>query len=494
LPLEDLHLVEWIKTLTSSVVLQEKILLNIKEKSKEFIQWIAKDNKNFIVHDMQAIYLQKHWVIECAAAKEIEKFFSFKANTPEIAPSIDLHPDQNVTLQKFLGHDLFLLLGGPGTGKTYTASHLVSAYLNMHPEAKVVAAAPTGKAAKNLEKALSRYPNIECTTLHRLLKIRTYLDCFDGESICDADLIVVDESSMMDAAIFCRLLTSIKKGGKLLLIGDPSQLPPVELGSLFSDLVDLAKRGACIGYAELTHCFRCDRKEILDLAEAAIREDEKALFAFKGFTPLDPHNFETILSECIELYLQKWCIFEENTDLKNSFVILSSIRKGPYGVDTINELVARKLFASVPFGKNWAVPILVTQNHAKLDLCNGDVGFLIHQKKNTYLPEKFGREDYVIFPSETGRRKIMALDMPAFEYAYALSIHKSQGSEYENVLLVVPEGSDMFGKEILYTAITRAKQKLLLLGNMESIQTAIKKRYRRYSQVIQRFEQEKKLC
>ena len=152
-----------------------------------------------------------------------------------------------------------------------------------------------------------------------------------------------------------------------------------------------------------------------------------------------------------------------------SFRVLSCLRQGRWGVDAINQEISKRVRAFFRGGDFWIVPLLITENDRELGLFNGDTGLLVKRSGFSHLE----RTDEAVFESEDGYRVIPAVLLPPFEYGYCLSVHKSQGSEYEEVALVVPPGSEQFGREILYTGVTRARRHVEIIGDVEVIKAAV---------------------
>lgn len=324
-------------------------------------------------------YLKRSWDAEQTFEHHVARLMGQKVSS--IPFTGELEGEQKAAVEHVLNHALTVVCGGPGTGKTYTAASLIR-----HFPGSVLVAAPTGKAAANLRVAL---PDCSVQTLHAMLR-----DKLEG------DLIVVDEGSMIDAEMMAQLFAAVPKGARLVLFGDPNQLPPVEAGSLFNDL---AKNFA----VHLTKCLRTELQVIIDLCEAVKRGE------MVPFKPL-PN-----LKEAIELIRA------------SKGVVLTPLRKGAYGVDYLNSAVHR--------GEG-NVPIMITKNDEQMDLYNGDVGVL----------------DGSV--ARFGKRDIAHHQLPPYSYAYVMSVHKSQGSEYDEVNIFLPHGSERFGREMLYTAVTRAKR------------------------------------
>ena len=261
------------------------------------------------------------------------------------------------------------------------------------------------------------------------------------------DLVIVDECSMIEAPLFCSLLGSIGKGGRLVLMGDPHQLPPVGSGSLFADLVLSIKSGFALPMSALESSHRVQNKQLLALRDAIQKGDEDTVLSYVASETIDVNGL--------------W--EKKQAAPLGSFCLLSTLRKGPFGVDALNHKIKSQ------FAQEEAVPILITQSNAKLKLYNGETGVL----KQGVAHFSSGRS----YPVHA---------LPSFEGAYALSVHKSQGSEYDNVALLVPEGSESFGKEILYTAATRAKQEFAIYGKKETILKLMRRGSRKISGLCER--------
>ncbi len=372
-----------------------------------------------LVEENGRVYLRRNW--ECE--KKFIKYFERLNNQP---PAIDipdfeisepLEPEQKQAIFNAVKFSLSLICGGPGTGKTYTAATLIKKFL---PYLDVVVAAPTGKAAANLRGALEGV--CEVMTLHALLRKKRVR----------ADLVVVDEASMIDAELMAALFSAIKEGARLVLIGDKNQLPPVESGNFFADL---AEGNACM--IELGRCLRAELKEIVDMAQAV-----KSGLSIPSL-PIPR------IEELIE------GVFERQA------CVLTPLRHGPFGVNRLNERLHKE--DRIRGGKRF--PIMITVNDSSCDLYNGDVGVLVPEEECAYFRE----------------RKVPIYRLPHYEFAYVLSVHKSQGSEYDEVIVLLPEGSEVFGREMLYTAITRAKKRVVIYAAEGIVSQIVAKKERRLS-------------
>ncbi len=469
--------------------------------------------------DGNRIYFFRHWSCETLF---LDHFFRLQETIPKVFPNeqllkekIDnlitekkLLPEQAQAIANITSHSLSILCGGPGTGKTYTAGMLLKLLwqalsTEQQQQFKMAIAAPTGKAASNLQASLNRatesltdFPSLKAKTLHTLLgkELTT--------GVLDADLILVDESSMIDVHMMAKLFQAIKPGARLLLLGDPFQLPSIEAGSLFADIVE-----ACANKSNLTtlkHCMRTELKSILAFADAVNKGNY--LFAKEQLTAdpssLHHHPLENereirplhlaLLKTALSHYPHTLLPGQDPIPLLQQFSryrILSPLRQGPLGVDQLNLLFLKALASHQKEGTLFIAPIMIATNNHRLELFNGEVGLLI-RKSPAF--QSFEEGDYALFPSqdpENPIRSIPAVLLPRFEYAYCLSVHKSQGSEFEELLLLLPEGAELFGREGFYTGITRAKKKLTLWCNEKTMQTAIKNHSRRHSGIHIRTQQ-----
>ena len=420
------------------------------------------------------LYLQKNWIFESRVLKHIERLkgaASLKGNNLEWS---DLNVEQREAASQALGKGVSLITGGPGTGKTYTAARIIAA-LQQGGECHIAVAAPTGKAASALEVALLSIMPLPVAmtvgTVHTLLGLRPNSE-FSERSL-PYDLLIVDECSMIDAPLFASLLASVDVQTRLVLMGDPDQLPPVETGSLFADIIALD----LFPCTRLVRCMRSERASILQLAKA-IRDgkssdainhiDTCGLKLDLGFaTKRIDTIYEKVWNEVRGRYSvhtkEKPSAGQLMHDLTR-FRILSCLRSGPLGVDALNQMIVQRFYIEAQEGEYVAIPILLTRRDAELNLFNGQMGILLKQKRNGVL-----ESEEVVFPG----RVLSASLVQHLEVAFCLSVHKAQGSEYDDVLLLVPSGSENFGREVLYTAVTRAKHQLFIDGDVAIINQAI---------------------
>lgn len=500
-------------------------------------------------------YLQRFWVYESFF---LHNFRQVDQSEPKITfdshiikNQLDILINKNLLLleqaeaiKNSAIQALTIISGGPGTGKTYTAGLLIKVLWNSLPKEEkakyqIVFAAPTGKAAANLQMSLTKFTmDLEgfaipqAKTLHSLLGLKANEMAANSSAKLSADLIVIDESSMIDVRLMTLLFASIKPGARLVLLGDPNQLPSVEAGSLFADLIELRKRSENKNKypCELKKCLRAELQSIIDLAETV--KEQNSLKAMRMLTFVNPKNlnfglnakisetqrtviptdnasheskilfinleninekeFQKTLFEYANLFFPKTKDFskmhpKELLEKFNQFRILSPLRKGAFGVDEINAFFIQQLSKQQTLSQNVCIdPIMLIHNDVRLELYNGEVGLLVRNRAAKEMDINQCKEgDYAIFPSKDHKIsdvfKIPALLLPKFEYAYCISVHKSQGSEFDHVLLLMPEGAQTFGNEVMYTGITRARKKLEIWGTSTILSETISKQSRRLS-------------
>ncbi|MEI6242183.1 MAG: exodeoxyribonuclease V subunit alpha [Chlamydiota bacterium] len=415
------------------------------------------------------LYLQKHFVIETQFLSLLKKHTKKipveeeKTISSSFLEKKNLSLEQKQAIYNSFSYSLSIISGGPGTGKTFTAIHLVETFIETFSSNKplrIILTAPTGKAAFHLhEKLLQTIPckenvTIEAMTLHSLLTIRENEENFSAKSLIEADLILVDEASMIDGMLFFSFLLAKKPSTFCVLLGDENQLPPVGMGSFFRDLVFL---GTDQFVSHLSIPYRFEKKELIWAAEK-IKEGKAAAIEFLMQPSLENIVFRdfTKVEEEIDRFIQQW--YKKGQFFEGK--ILSCLRKGPYGVNALNQ----KIFSYLGEGKKERrVPILITKNAPSLDLYNGSMGEL----QGNWEGNKFSIHTEAYFPHKKETMPLFSL--PSYEYGYVLSVHKAQGSEFPEVLLLIPPGSESFGREILYTAITRAQKHVTIVGHKETM-------------------------
>lgn len=405
-----------------------------------------------IVREENRWYLKRSWTCEHSFLQQWERLKKSKPaieiSTKEMERRLKgeiLEPEQKEAICQTANRSISLICGGPGTGKTYVAILLVKVFSELS-DAKIAVSAPTGKATANIRAQLECELKLErcrVQTLHSLLNERV-------SGVLPIDLLVVDESSMVDAELMAKLFASLKTGTRLVLIGDKHQLPPVASGNFFADL---SKEKGHV--TELKRGLRTEVNEIIHLARE-VKHNRPI-----PFTPLPR------VKELVDKIADRLSLNNGIKERYDHFRVLSALRVGPYGIDNLNQLIHQEHLKRAK-GKSLWIPIMITANQPSLDLFNGEVGFLAEEEKQAYFPNG---------------KKVLESLLPPHEYAYLLSVHKSQGSEYDAVWILLPEGSEVFGHQLLYTAITRAKKEVEIFSTKSVIETMVAKQTHRLSGV-----------
>lgn len=405
---------------------------------------------------------------------------------------IDVTQDVDLQWQAslaFLLHNRFILSGGPGTGKTTTVIRMMLMYKGLYPENKIALAAPTGKAANrliqsihsnvfsiNLPTKMQETLSTTAQTLHRLLGYNPQNNKlkYNQNNPLPYDLIIVDESSMLDISMTHCLLKALKPSTQLVLIGDKNQLPAVEAGNVFADLCESNKQQNISvnilrqieantdinnlkinNYVELTKNYRFIQGSIVyKLSTAMINEDYQKLLSYKvhdEFSWINPINKEVKVKNLTQWY--------KSIPINETGVLLSPTNFGKNSVDELNQLATRLLYGNKQRSEN--MPIMVTKNDYTLNIFNGDIGHL------QWLDGKW----QVVFIVENQKQHIQLDAIHQWQIAHAISIHKSQGSEYDHVLIAIPDNmeNEILTNQLLYTAITRAKSSVTLWASEEIV-------------------------
>ncbi len=391
---------------------------------------------------------------------------------------------------------LLIISGGPGTGKTTTVTRLLADLIAAGTQpARILLAAPTGKAAMRMQESIRdtrQRENITCpmpetaSTLHRLLGYIPNRVGFrhHADNPLPADVVIVDEASMIDISLMTHLFEAVPPQAKLILLGDKDQLASVETGSIFRDLCSGEALAAHMLLLQTSYRFK-DADGIGQLAQAIREADEQRfleVLASADFADVTLDESQAGLdANWLRHGWQDYVAAIKVGELEgifrafNALRILTPLRQGRLGVESLNVWVDGVMQRQLPPHENafrpWYVgrPVMVTQNDYRQNLFNGDIGIA--------LPNELG-ELRVWFPTgEAGQyRAVAPIRLPAHETAWAMTIHKSQGSEFTRVLLILPEAEDLplLGRELLYTAVTRAKQGIHILASRAMLGKALR--------------------
>lgn len=442
--------------------------------------------KPFIIKNGKA-YLHRYFQYETQIIKNIERF----------------------------GNNFKIITGGPGTGKTYGVSTELSRLFLESPELNVALAAPTGKAAARMNEAIKHFAEdpensisnavrtkltgLNAQTIHRLLGyIRdSVFFNYNMERRLPFDVVIIDECSMIDGALMAKLLNAIDDNTSLYLLGDKDQLASVEAGSVFGDMCRLKESSLLKGRIEIKDkSWRFDRdKGIGKFSREVIDGTFKEIDSFKDDEQI---NIDTNFNENLfkEMAL-KYIDYIQETDIKKALEKLNNIRflcvtrEHDHSVAETNikieKILKYKFNDNSKFNPEEGFyhnqPVIITRNDYNLKIFNGDVGLI--RRKDNILVAYFENTDGEI-------RNIPAGYLNHYDTVFAMTIHKSQGSEFDHEVLLLPEkqGEKLLTRELLYTGVTRAKKSVLIQSTEEVLLKCVEKEVSRTSGLQQRLKSE----
>lgn len=487
-----------------------------------------------LILEGEKLFLGRMWQLEYDLAVEIKRLAAADTSTPDAAgvrqnlakwfQGVGSEGQRDAAALALL-QSFMVITGGPGTGKTTTVAKLLALICGEDENLPNIAlAAPTGKAAAHMARALHRAINgfdapeavrrhllkLEGQTVHRLLKLRPpkMQAAFNPVYPLPFDVLVIDEASMLDTALMLQLLKAVKTGARVILLGDENQLPSVGIGAVLSVLSQktvldgethqrlaafLPEHGFSVSvnppvlaqntaHLSFSHRFG-DNSGIGCLARAAVSGDEGTWALFDRF-PDELEHSECRLNAQVERLYRTHKAYWQAVDEGNiesayagisDIVVLAAWRQD---AEDFNEAycnyVRRK--RNIPEHQAYFAgePIMIRQNDYALGLFNGDVGLIMDDAQRPGSLSAY-------FPDTDGFKKVAVSCLPEFEPAFAMTVHKSQGSEYREVWLLPPsaapsdEGDDALSglsKELLYTAITRAREKFVFFGGEEAFRQA----------------------
>jgi len=432
-----------------------------------------------------------------------------------------------------------VIFGGPGTGKTFAVAKILALLLEQNNPGplRMALAAPTGKAAARLQEALINARErldcpdpvkaalpLEAFTLHRLLKPIPESPYFryDSKNPLPFEVVIIDEASMVDLALLSKLVQALPPQSKLILLGDRDQLASVEAGAVLGDICGLEKKHGFsrdfrdayqritgerleVGAEEdsgtgmrdviipLKKSYRFGSSSGIGALSRAVNEGDGAgaydLLRDPNAADIrwrDLPRPETLGAAMKDLAVSGFSGYFQPIragkifDLFGRFRILCALREGPYGVRALNRLMEQLLRQEGLIRQvgRWypGRPVMVTKNDYPLRLFNGDMGIT--------LPDPDGNQALrVFFPSpDGGVRKFPPLRLPEHETVYALTVHKSQGSEFDRILLILPDrDAPVLTRELIYTGITRAREQVEIWGKETTFCRAVSRRIQRSS-------------
>ena len=432
------------------------------------------------------LYTRRNWFYERNVGDTVRRMIRNVSQDDVVLPDTDfynrLRGEQRAAVIAMCKAQFSILTGGPGTGKTHTIARAVKYLQEANPKMRLCLAAPTGKAAARMVESMAKAGGVaeQAVTIHSLLGVNPGLMTVrhDKSSPLPCDWLIVDEASMIGLSMMSKLLDALPSTCRLTLVGDVDQLASVERGRVFGDLCRM--QGVSLSRLEESARFR-PNEDIARLANAvnAGRADDALallksdsplvkyvdLASVQPFEPSEWPGFEALLGEKFAA-LRGCKTAAEALEHVNDVRILCAVRKGPYGVERMNDFVNDLL------GRRCPVPMMITQNDRTLGVANGDVGVI--------MP---GEASVLYVPGRDAPRSIRVELLPNMEKAFASTVHKSQGSEFRDVVMVLPPNGEnpLLTREILYTGITRTKGKVYLHGGDESVKLCCERKVERVS-------------
>ena len=456
-----------------------------KEPIDKGLEELVGDNEivleKFSNGQADALYLSRMHQAEFGLANRIKALLSVPVDPSEMDSerileevqqklAIKLSDDQLNALEEILSHRMVIITGGPGTGKT-TLIRSVNAVFNAHGK-QVLLAAPTGRAAKRLSEVTGR----DAQTIHRLLEYSPQDGMFgkNPDNPLDADVVIIDEASMVDLLLMFHLLRAVPMKALLVMVGDVFQLPPVGPGNVLADMLKSEK----IPVFYLNQIFRQVQESPIILNAHKVRQgdfpavqswvDLENLSCFSFVQQSDPHKVTAMIVKlCRSAIPRKFGL-----DPLNDIQVLTPMHKGVVGTINLNQVLQKALnpnpetIESMGAWFRTGDKVMHLKNNYQKDVFNGDIGRI----------DSIDRKNSRIMVNYDGRIvSYDATEMNEITLAYAISVHKSQGSEYPAVIVpIMTQHYAMLQRNLLYTAITRGKELVVLMGTPKALEVALK--------------------
>lgn len=448
-----------------------------------------------------ALYLDRYWREEVAVADDLRAFGAGDVDEAALAAGLErLFPDggdQRDAAAAAVRRRFAVVAGGPGTGKTTTVARIVALLAEQSSEPPLVAlAAPTGKAQARLQEAVHEEARrldvslevreallgLEASTLHRLLGWRPDSHSrfrHNRRNRLPHDVVIVDETSMVSLSQMARLVEAVRPQARLVLVGDPGQLTSIEAGAVLGDIVRAGGEGVVVlervyrfgaGVGAVADAIRTGDGDAVIAALRAGHEDVSWL----PVDVADPAAADALAPVRTGAVRASHAVLEAARagngraaiDALGAFRVLCAHRRGSYGVSVWTSRIEGWLAGELDRGR-WYTgrPLLVTENDYGLRLYNGDTGVVVATRDGhtTAAFERRG-EIVAINPARLG----------PVDTVYAMTVHKAQGSQFRTAAVLLPSASSqILTRELLYTAVTRAQDKLILAGTEETIRAAV---------------------
>ncbi len=443
----------------------------------------------------RGVYKKQAWVAETGVAQALGRLATARGASPPLhlddlvsqvqrARQIELSAEQNAAVAAALQEKILIITGGPGTGKTTIVSCILDIYQGLG--ARVLLMAPTGRAAKRL----SETTGAPAATIHRALEFSPQIGGFrrNPAEPLRAEVVVVDETSMVDTYLMYHLLRAIPPQARLILVGDANQLPAVGPGNILKDLMD----SGVIKVVRLTQIYRQARESLIVVNAHRVNQGEFPVLSQKlgkvDFVFLemdDPQAIKARLLDLVAGEIPRLYGLDPFKDLQ----VITPMHRGPVGIQNLNHELQSHLN---PHSPRWSWggrvyrrrdKVMQLRNNYYKEVFNGDIGVVCGFVPATgQLQVDF---DGRVVTYDPGEREELTL-------AYAVTVHKAQGSEFPGVLLVLTTHHYMMlQRNLLYTAITRGRRLVVLLGSKRALAMAIKndRPVRRYTYLAPRLKE-----
>ncbi len=441
------------------------------------------------LESQQRIYFGPFWHAENGSARILRALLRSESKLPAVSQSywqavfdylaqkrnMTLTEKQREAVQIAYNKKVSILTGGPGTGKSTSLRALLMVLRKRNID--VALAAPTGRAAKRLTEATGGAVGFQAKTLHRLLEYAPHDNSFQRNEVnpLPYQFVIVDEMSMVDILLFYHLLKALPPDAHLLLVGDADQLPPVGPGNVLRDLL----RSETIPTVRLTELFRqAQQSQIVVNAHRinagqmpSLQREQKTDFYFVSED--NPVRAQRLVLDFVQNRIPKHYGLNPMTDIQ----VLTPMYRGPLGVNSLNEELQARLNPNASATIEWGGrvfrvgdKVMQQRNDYDKDVFNGDVGWIraINRENSTIKVEFLEEAGPLIVSYEFHELDELTL-------AYAVTVHKSQGSEYPAIVLpLTREHYMLLQRNLLYTAITRAKRLCILIGQPRALEVAVR--------------------
>ncbi|WP_348666574.1 exodeoxyribonuclease V subunit alpha [Arsenophonus symbiont of Ornithomya chloropus] len=483
-----------------------------------------------LVLSKNKLYFQKMWFDEGLVADFFSENTLEKVDEIQLTKILNglflpskIYNWQKIAIAVALTNRIAIISGGPGTGKTAIIAYLLATLVKLsHKKLIIKLAAPTGKAAfrvtetlnyalLNLNLSSKEYAVMpkRATTIHRLLgaQLNTQLLRYHKDNLLLLDVLIVDEASMINLSMMARLIEALPKHARVIFLGDKDQLSSVEAGAVLRDLCDSAKFGysykkvkqlmRITGY-DLSEFILNDGSKIKDkicflkksyrfhsksnIAQLATAVNQENIMSIRKllsesrkditFYPIKKSiQYNQLILDAVNFYNNYFNMIKSSLDYKdifsifNNYRLLSAVRDGPYGVVELNNQLEESLdrLGIIRLLDNtWknyeGRPIIITKNDPSLELFNGDIGIILRDNKKAL-------KAYFQLPNGS-LKKISPHRLSNYETAFVMTVHKSQGSEFKHVALIIPPNViSIVNKQLIYTAITRAQKQITIYAD-----------------------------